>query len=187
MINKLNEDFNYKLHGSFDVSKIANHLNTYSEEWFLNTSRQKISEVHKETSSVFVYDHPVVWSVTQSFRPKVNDKSPEMHELLNPIISSLESLHDGKVGKCLFIKLPAGKSVGAHTDKMDYLGAVRRHHIAITTNEEVLFFVNKEPKHMRVGECWEINNSKEHSVSNLGQTDRIHLLLDIMPNKFIKL
>jgi hypothetical protein len=39
---------------------------------------------------------------------------------------------------------------------------------------------------MKVGDCWEVNNNKEHAVKNLGQTDRIHLMIDIMPNQFIK-
>ena len=38
---------------------------------------------------------------------------------------------------------------------------------------------------MKVGECWEINNSLLHSVENNGKTERIHLLVDILPNKFI--
>ena len=31
---------------------------------------------------------------------------------------------------------------------------------------------------MKVGELWEINNSKYHSVVNDGDTDRIHMIID---------
>lgn len=186
MIDKRNEPFNYKFHGHFDVSKIKERLNAYSAEWFINSSRQDTYGVHKETNSVFLYDHPAIWSVLEPFTPTESNHDPIMKQLLASIIKELETVHDGKVGKCLFIKLPAEKSVGAHTDKMDYLGAVRRHHIAIQTNDDVLFFVNGESKNMKVGDCWEINNSLEHAVANNGKTDRIHLLVDIMPNRFIK-
>lgn len=186
MITKINEDFNYKFHGVFDISQIAEHLAKYSDEWFVNVSRQTISEVHKETHSVFVYNHAAEWTESDPYNLEINESQKEMQELLKPIIESLESVHDGSVGKCLFIKLPPQKTVGAHTDKGEYLGAARRHHIAIETNKDVLFFVDGEPKNMQVGECWEINNSKMHAVSNLGSTDRIHLLFDVMPNKFIK-
>ena len=185
MITKLYEPFNYVLHGSFDVSKIAEHVRQYADEWFLDTSRQTTSPVHKETNSVFVYDHKTNWSIYDSYELIVNESQKEMQELIRPIVEYLEAHHGGKVGKCLFIKLPAHKSVGEHTDKQDYLNATRRHHIAIETNPDVLFFVNKEPKNMAVGECWEINNSKLHAVENNGDTERIHLLIDIMPNKFI--
>lgn len=186
MINKVDEPFNYKFHGIFDVSKISDHLLTYSDEWFVDKERQMSYEVHKETNSVFIYDHTTNWFVGNKYNLKINNAQSIMIELVSSIVKNLESIHNGKVGKCLFIKLPANKSVGEHTDKMDYLGAVRRHHIPITTNKDVLFFVNKESKNMKVGECWEINNSLLHSVENNGSTERIHLMIDILPNKFIK-
>jgi hypothetical protein len=183
--NKVNEDFNFRFHGKFDVSKIAEHLSKYSDEWFMNDSRQNATKYHKETNSVFIYDHDAVWSVGEGYNLIVNDSQSEMAELISDIVKSLEEFHDGKVGKCLFIKLPAHKDVMKHLDRMDYLGVVRRHHIAIETNDDVLFSVNGEEKNMKVGECWEINNSFLHGVENNGDTDRIHLMLDILPNKFI--
>jgi hypothetical protein len=186
MISKVNEPFRYRFHGTFDVSKIAEHLSTYSDEWFSNKERQSMYEVHKETNSVFVYDHNVDWSIGDEYKVEVNEDQSVMIGLLSPIVKSLELIHDGKVGKCVFIKLPAHKFVGEHTDKKDYLSAVRRHHVAITTNDDVLFFVDKESKNMGIGDCWEINNSLLHSVENNGSTERIHLMIDIMPSKFIK-
>jgi hypothetical protein len=38
---------------------------------------------------------------------------------------------------------------------------------------------------MGTGECWEINNSRIHYVNNGSKIDRVHLLIDIMPNKEI--
>jgi hypothetical protein len=180
-INKSNEEFNYKMHGSFDVSGIAACLESYSDQW-LRRARDGFSK----TTSFFIYDHPIIWSIQENFKPKVIDNNKEMHDLLSPIITYLEGIHNGKVAKCLFVKLPAGENVEPHVDKMNYLGVVRRHHIAIQTNDQVLFFVNNEEKNMKVGDCWEVNNNKEHAVKNLGQTDRIHLMIDIMPNQFIK-
>lgn len=185
MISKISEPFNYRFHGKFDVSAIADLVSTYSDEWFENNDRQSLYEVHKETNSVFIYDHSNAWSLGDKYDLKVNDSQSRMAKLVSPIVETLESIHDGKVGKCIFIKMPPHKNVGEHRDSMDYLGAVRRHHIAIKTNEDVIFFVNKESKNMRVGECWEINNSLFHSVKNNGDSERIHLMIDILPNKFI--
>lgn len=185
MINKIDDLFNYRFHGNFDVSGIAEHLSTYSDEWFANKDRQTTYEVHKETNSIFVYDHSNTWRLGDKYDLIVNNAQSTLTELVSPIVKSLESIHDGKVGKCVFIKMPAHKSVGQHRDSLDYLGAVRRHHIAIVTNENVIFFVNNESKNMKVGECWEINNNLLHSVENNGDSDRIHLMIDILPNKFI--
>lgn len=186
MLSKIDETFSYRFHGNFDVSKILDHLSTYSDEWFENAERQTIYEVHKETNTIFVYDHDNSWSLGDDYDLKINQNQSAMSNLVSPIVDSLEKIHDGKVGKCVFIKLPPSKKVGKHRDSRDYLGAVRRHHIAITTNDNVLFFVNEESKNMKVGECWEINNNQLHSVENNGDTERIHLMIDILPNKFIQ-
>jgi len=55
-------------------------------------------------------------------------------------------------------------------------------HIPITTNDKVVFTVDGEKKNMQVGEFWEIDNSQDHSVENQGNEDRIHLIVDWMPN-----
>ena len=39
---------------------------------------------------------------------------------------------------------------------------------------------------MATGECWEINNTRLHSVENNSDIDRVHLLIDIMPNKYLE-
>lgn len=180
IISKAKEEFNYKLHGQFDVSEISDYLINYSDKWL-----RRARDGYSKTTSFFIYDHPIIWSIKEEFKPKIVDSDEKMITLLNPIINHLEKLHAGKVGKCLFVKLPAGADVEPHVDKMDYLGVVRRHHVAIQTNDNVLFFIDEESKNMKVGECWEINNNKQHAVQNLGDSDRIHLLLDIMPNKYI--
>ena len=50
---------------------------------------------------------------------------------------------------------------------------------------ETKFWVDGESVAMGIGECWEINNAKTHSVINKSDVDRIHLLIDIMPNAIV--
>ena len=89
------------------------------------------------------------------------------------------------MGKVTLIKLLDNKNVLPHRDYGDYLGFVRRFHIPIVTNKDVLFGIETTLQHMAVGECWEINNSKIHFVKNNSNETRIHLLIDIMPNSII--
>jgi hypothetical protein len=44
--------------------------------------------------------------------------------------------------------------------------------------------VNKESENMAEGYIYEINNSKIHSVYNGGSENRIHLIIDILPERF---
>jgi len=57
-----------------------------------------------------------------------------------------------------------------------------RVHIPIVTNDQITFMVGGEEKQMKVGEVWEINNATFHRVMNESNEDRIHLILDWVPN-----
>jgi hypothetical protein len=60
-----------------------------------------------------------------------------------------------------------------------------RLHIPIFTNPSVEFYLNNVLLKMGEGECWYINANLPHSVSNLGGTDRIHLVMDCVVNDWL--
>ena len=182
---KMFENFNFKHIKDYDTSDIYDHIKEFKEEWSLNTTRQEKYEVHSKTNSFFIYDHSDTWKPNDKYEMTKECLDEKIIKLVSPIVKELEKIHDGKVGKTLFIKLPSGKQVDKHADGGYYLNTVRRHHIAIKTNLDVDFYVGKEKINMKVGECWEINNSRTHHVDNKGMEDRIHLLIDIIPNKFL--
>ena len=66
-----------------------------------------------------------------------------------------------------------------------YLNTIKRHHIPIVTNDEVWFYVDGEKKNLKTGEIWEIDNTKLHKVENLSNKDRVHVIVDILPNDFL--
>ena len=117
-------------------------------------------------------------------------KDPQIIELIvMPIIYELEKLVGGKYAKSLLAKLPAGKKIFPHYDQggplSTYMMVIRRFHVVISTNDEVEFRIGNNTKHMNVGECWEINQNMIHEVWNDGNTDRIHLIIDIFPHRWL--
>jgi hypothetical protein len=38
---------------------------------------------------------------------------------------------------------------------------------------------------MKLGECWRVNNKLLHGVYNFGSTNRVHLMVDIIPEELI--
>lgn len=184
---KNNEVFNFKFFKKFNVDEILELCNQFTDEWLLDTSRQ--SKIYKErrnphtdTETYILNDHELSWRLGEKFNPKFISNNNKVLESVKPIVNELESHIGGKVARILFIKLKAGGIVNKHVDSGDYLGTVRRFHIPIITNEEVIYNVGGEFNLMKYGECWEINNFKEHFVENKSDEDRIHLLIDIMPN-----
>jgi hypothetical protein len=184
--SKINENFNFRFHRNFDVTAIQEKMNSWNDEWSLDKSRQEMYPSHKETNTYFLMEHSNNWQYGDDYVPEYKCEDEEMWKLVQPIIAEFEKFIPGKVGKAVFIKLPAGKDVGGHRDFGDYLDVVRRFHIPIFTNPNVEFTVRDETLNMKVGETWEINNNRLHAVKNAGDTDRVHMLFDIMPNWAIK-
>jgi hypothetical protein len=183
--NKETENFTFKHFKDYNVSRIKEIVNEFKEEWFIDQSRQEKFTAHRFTNSYIMSKKSLDWTVGNSFEPNFACDNAELGEIVLNIIRDLESYYDGKVGQALFIKLASGKEIDPHTDTGEYLYKVCRNHIPIITNERVGFIVAEETVNMKEGECWEINNNKTHSVFNFGKEDRIHLLIDIMPNKYL--
>jgi hypothetical protein len=180
--SKSDEKFKFLQHGTYDVSDIVSHLSTFNSEWLLDTSRQELYKDHEHTLSYFLTEHSNQWKLGDPYLLENRCVDLKLLELVQPLMSHLEAIHKGKVGKALFIKLPAGKVIAPHYDGGEYLHVVRRNHIPIITNDGVSFTIDGDSRHMAVGEIWEVNNNKLHSVANTGATERVHLLIDIIPS-----
>lgn len=183
--NKEKPDFRFSYLKNYDIFRIKEIVQELEKEWLLDTSRQEIFQVHKYTESYIMNKVSIDW---EENTPLINISTAETTELsilAFEIAKGLEKELDGTMGQVLFIKLEAGKEIGEHTDSGDYLYRAARHHIPIITNPGVKFIIDGESKHIPEGECWEINNNKPHAVKNDGKEDRIHLLIDIVPNKYI--
>ena len=60
-----------------------------------------------------------------------------------------------------------------------------RLHIPITTNPGVTFLLNREPVPMAPGETWYLRLSDPHAVTNEGESDRVHLVIDCAANDWL--
>lgn len=81
------------------------------------------------------------------------------------------------------LKLEKGSEIKPHKDfNLGYEDGCFRLHIPIITNDKVSFILDDERVVMNPGECWYTNVNYTHAVSNLGTTDRIHLVIDLERN-----
>lgn len=184
-MRKTSENFNFKKHSTYDINAIKDYIENFSSEWFLDTSRQDHYYVHKDTVSYFIYNANLQWKSGQEFKVETKSNDSQLLELVEPIIKDLERIHEGVRGNVLLIKLKAKQNIAIHHDSGDYLMLSRRNHIPVVTSDDVFFGVGADKVNMKAGECWEINNSRLHFVDNNSDIDRIHLLIDIMPNNEI--
>ena len=178
--------FNYRIVNEFDVSTIAHEISILdSAIWDLDQSRQNSSSTHQLTKSIFISSLPLTWQ-GENYNLKKHLVSEKLNQLTYKIADELANVFDGKLGRSLYVTLPAKQKIPIHCDSGYYLLNVHRLHIPIVTNDSVEFFLNGDVVNMKTGSCYEINNAREHAVSNNGDTDRIHLIMDIIPKKAFK-
>ncbi|HZZ87361.1 MAG TPA: aspartyl/asparaginyl beta-hydroxylase domain-containing protein [Caulobacteraceae bacterium] len=84
------------------------------------------------------------------------------------------------------MRLTAGSVIKEHDDgDLDAARGVARLHLPITTNVGVVFELNRRPVAMAPGELWYLRLSDPHRVANRGDTDRVHLVIDVVVNDWL--
>jgi hypothetical protein len=114
-----------------------------------------------------------------------------------PEVESLLSMFPGHLHRVRLMSLsPKGGELERHTDQVDpdsgvQNGKVMRFHFPLFTNDGVEFSTwgvdgARKNVQMKVGECWYLDTRKPHQAINNGDTDRIHLVVDVEANEDVR-
>lgn len=83
------------------------------------------------------------------------------------------------------LALYPGAEIKPHRDRgCNYIGGSFRLHIPIVTNPQISFIVGGMPLILKPGTCWYVDFDEEHSICNLGDTVRVHLIIDVLRNEW---
>lgn len=83
------------------------------------------------------------------------------------------------------LALYPGAEIKPHRDRgCNYMGESFRLHIPIVTNPGVSFIAAAVPLVLEAGTCWYIDFDEEHSIRNLGNEVRVHLVIDVIRNEW---
>ena len=88
---------------------------------------------------------------------------PLMHEIIRNWYPP-----GGTIIRAMAAKLLPGGLILPHRDSHPSFAAGHRIHVPIVTNPRVRFMIDGRPFRSQVGEAYEINNQKVHSVMNKG-------------------
>ncbi|GHE60390.1 aspartyl/asparaginyl beta-hydroxylase domain-containing protein [Roseivirga thermotolerans] len=109
----------------------------------------------------------------------------EYSGLMSSTQSILDYFHCEKTAVRI-LKLTPGSHIKEHSDhSLSFFDGLVRLHIPLQTNPQIEFIVAGEKLPMKEGECWFANFNELHSVYNGGQTDRIHLVIDLKVNDWL--
>jgi quercetin dioxygenase-like cupin family protein len=157
-------------------------LSQPEEAWKEDKYRQEEFEVHHATESIVMLfvdldRWPDVVVSKEPGWPRISDAAlPLMNDLVTKFYPP-----GGIVLRAMAAKLLAGGIINPHVDKHPSFHVGHRIHIPITTNPRVRFMIDGRPYQFKVGEAYEINNQKNHSVMNKGDEDRITFIFDYVP------
>jgi hypothetical protein len=112
---------------------------------------------------------------------------------VKPLCAQLCDDVDTQIQRVRFMKLaPAGGELQRHTDQVDKETGTRadqflRIHIPVATNDRVIFTTWNcdgcaSETNMKMGEAWYLDTRKPHQAINGGDSDRIHLVVDVQSN-----
>jgi hypothetical protein len=85
------------------------------------------------------------------------------------------------------LRLEAGKRILEHRDRvLTWPLGIARLHIPIITHEEVYFYLDGRRVQMAPGELWYCDFSRPHSVENRSPIARVHLVMDLEINPWLR-
>ena len=184
---KASQPFDFKFLGNLDITLILKNLNTFTEEqWNEHTHRNEDFRAHNQTNSLeILWDKDSLKTGLTGAKNKINYKQLDFDYIKN----LLQPIYDKHYGPGYFIrvlipKLKPGSSIPIHKDNGKSLMEVKRTHIPLITNENIIFKVGDTTKNLKAGEIWEINNGREHAVNNNSDEYRIHLIVDYLPKNY---
>ena len=179
----MNIDTPLREFGAIDITALRDAILAQEDAaWKEDKTRQESYEQHQSTESI------VLLFVDNDRWPEMivsrEPGWPRLSDVALPIMDDIISRFyptGGTVIRAMAAKLMAGGKITPHVDVHPSFHRGHRIHIPITTNSRVRFMIDGRPYQFKVGEAYELNNQKQHSVMNKGAEDRITFIFDYIP------
>jgi hypothetical protein len=169
--------------GTIDTTALSEAILGQREAvWHEDESRQKSFYVHDQTRSIVL-----IFIDDKKWPDRDVRKGPGWERLADVAVPVMQKIIDkhytagGEVIRAVVAGLTAGGIIKAHMDIHQSFHCAHRIHVPVTTNPKVWFTIDGRPYQFKVGQAYEINNQKQHSVVNRGTEDRVTLIFDYIP------
>lgn len=163
--------------GPVDIGPLHELLQRQPEElWSADLTFQKRLAPYRKTQTVYLL--MTVGSVYAQSRQMAGWEP--LHEAFEPVAARIAAFFPGtgRVLNAQLAMLGPGDDIPEHIDYGPVLEATHRVHVPLVTHPDVQFLVDGENIHLEVGQAYELDNLRPHSVLNLSPVRRIHLIVD---------
>lgn len=175
--------------GTCDIAPVVDRLLSKGDEiWTRSTWRQEQFEAHTHTQAIdLIFDRD-----GRHQNPTTQDAFYEFEDVLRPVLAKIANHYNnsptgrrlkkkngpGYFVRVIFTKLLPGGIIPPHGDDGFSLMHAHRVHVPLISDGMTEFTVGNTTRALGVGEIWEINNRKTHSVHNKGENARVHMIAD---------
>jgi len=169
--------------GPVDISALSEVILSQDKAaWDEQKYRQQEYDVHRQTESiVMVFVNLESWPEVEIHKEPGWDR---LADVAVPLMHNIIKQHyppGGTIIRAMAAKLLAGGRITPHVDSHPSFHRGHRIHVPITTNPRVRFMIDGRPHQLQVGQAYELNNQRNHSVMNKGTEDRITFIFDYVP------
>lgn len=171
----MNKPNYYKYLGYVDSKKYIDFIKKYVNFSFNNDYGRE--EFFSECKNFFLMDNS---------KPKNSELLDIFHNISEDLKNACTSHYgSGVIESIQFSLVPAKAKIKKHYDNGLLFSLSHRIHLPIITNKNVNFHIDDKIFNFKINQLVEINNKKEHYVENNSDDDRIHLIIDFIPLKFL--
>jgi hypothetical protein len=175
--------FTFRDLGVLDIQSMRDVVSRNPTDWDNEFSvlRKRLYREHQHVDVI-----PLQWSA-ESLSASPDEAAPKTRYFAKyydeTLFSSLTDILTTAYGsgyfvRLLLLRLPPKSTIPTHADDGENLVLNRRVHVPILTNERVFFSVGAETRCPNEGDVFEIDNTNLHSVENLSDAARVHLVAD---------
>jgi hypothetical protein len=161
--------------GRFDVSDIVRFIEADPKIWEYSKFRQSLQGLGETESILICYNEADPGSREGS----EYQYSRAIAERLQPATDYIKHLTGrNRVVRQMVAKVLPGGRIRMHADLLDQSNS-QRFHWVLKTNDQCRMLFRRTKLHFAEGEIWIYNNRGVHGVANDGDTDRIHMIVDL--------
>lgn len=116
---------------------------------------------------------------------EMNTDLPLFPLIMNEV-KKLERLYNATAIIVTLDGMPPGATIARHFDRGEaYVNYTKAHrcHLPLVTSWEVEFYIDDVAHYFEAGTFFEFDNQRYHEVKNKSNVFRIHLIVDLIPNK----
>ena len=167
--------------GTLDIDALRDIILAQDREaWLEQQHRQDAYEEHRATESIVLIFCDGWPEITVSKEPGWDRLWQQAVPVMTDIIARCYQPGGTIIRAMAANLLPRGR-IRPHFDAHPSFRNSHRIHVPITSNRRVRFMIDGRPYRLEVGQAYELNNQKTHSVINNSDEERITFIFDYVP------